>query len=94
MSEIAGASGITREPLYKALRPDSQPRFDTVSRVCAALGVKLVVQAVHSQILPRGARRQGGIASPRWCVGAVEPPHLPRSPVMPARTVDSAAAFG
>ena len=48
MSEIAKASGITREALYKALRPDSQPRFDTVNRVCAALGVKLVAQAVHS----------------------------------------------
>lgn len=48
MSDIAKASGITREALYKALRPDAQPRFDTVSRVCAALGVKLVAQAVHS----------------------------------------------
>jgi probable addiction module antidote protein len=47
MSEIAKASGLTREALYKALRPDAQPRFDTVSRVCAALGVKLVAQAVH-----------------------------------------------
>ena len=48
MSEIAKASGITREALYKALRPDAQPRFDTVSRVCAALGVKLVAQAIHA----------------------------------------------
>ena len=48
MSEIAKASGITREALYTALRPDAQPRFDTVNRVCAALGVKLVAQAVHS----------------------------------------------
>ncbi|MEW5789169.1 MAG: addiction module antidote protein [Pseudomonadota bacterium] len=48
MSEIAKASGITREALYKALRPNAQPRFETVSRVCAALGVKLVAQAVHS----------------------------------------------
>lgn len=48
MSEIAKASGITREALYKALRPDAQPRFDTVNRVCAALGVKLVAQAVHA----------------------------------------------
>ena len=47
MSEIAKASGITREALYKALRPGAQPRFDTVSRVCAALGVKLVAQAMH-----------------------------------------------
>ena len=48
MSEIAKASGITREALYKALRPDAQPRFDTISRVCTALGVKLVAQAVHA----------------------------------------------
>ena len=47
MSEIARASGITREALYKALRPDAQPRFDTINRVCTALGVKLVAQAVH-----------------------------------------------
>jgi len=48
MSEIAKASGFTREALYKALRPDAQPRFETVSRVCAALGVKLVAQPIHS----------------------------------------------
>ena len=47
MSEIAKASGLTREALYKALRPDAQPRFDTISRVCGALGVRLVAQAVH-----------------------------------------------
>jgi len=47
MSEIALASGLTREALYKALRPDAQPRFDTINRVCVALGVRLVVQTVH-----------------------------------------------
>ncbi|MBV8620481.1 MAG: putative addiction module antidote protein [Curvibacter sp.] len=47
MSQVAKDSGITREALYKALRPGSQPRFDTVSRVCAALGVRLVAQPVH-----------------------------------------------
>jgi len=41
MTEIAKASGITREALYKALRPDAHPRFDTINRVCKALGVKL-----------------------------------------------------
>ena len=44
MSDIAEAAGITREALYKALRPGSAPRFDTVSRVCTALGMRLVVQ--------------------------------------------------
>jgi probable addiction module antidote protein len=44
MTQVAKDSGITREALYKALRPGSEPRFETVSRVCAALGVKLVAQ--------------------------------------------------
>ncbi len=48
MSEIAKASGLTREALYKALRPDAKPRFDTISRVCTALGVRLVVQPDHA----------------------------------------------
>jgi probable addiction module antidote protein len=47
MTEIAKSAGITREALYKALRPDSAPRFDTVNRVCAALGVRLVAQAIN-----------------------------------------------
>lgn len=46
MTEIAKASGLTREALYRALRADAQPRFDTVRRVCAALGVKLVAQPI------------------------------------------------
>jgi probable addiction module antidote protein len=47
MTEIAKSAGITREALYKALRPDSAPRFDTVNRVCAALGVRLVALPVN-----------------------------------------------
>jgi probable addiction module antidote protein len=46
MTEIAKSAGITREALYKALRPDSAPRFDTINRVCAALGVRLVAQPI------------------------------------------------
>lgn len=42
MSDIAKASRLTREALYKSLRADAQPRFYTINRVCAALGVKLV----------------------------------------------------
>jgi probable addiction module antidote protein len=42
MADIARGAGISREALYKALRPTAQPRFETVQRVCAALGVKLV----------------------------------------------------
>ena len=44
MTEIAQAAGIGREALYKALRPGAHPRFDTVARVCTALGLRLTVQ--------------------------------------------------
>ena len=47
MSQVAEKSGMAREALYKALRSDSQPRFETIARVCAALGVKLVAQPAH-----------------------------------------------
>ncbi|SJM96001.1 conserved hypothetical protein [Crenothrix polyspora] len=46
MTEIANAAGLTREALYKALRPNAHPRFDTIAKVCKALGVKLHVEAV------------------------------------------------
>jgi len=46
MSEIARSAGLTREALYKALRPGSKPRFDTIRRVCQALGVRLTPEAV------------------------------------------------
>ena len=29
------------------LRPNASPRFETVSKVCAALGVRLVAQPIH-----------------------------------------------
>jgi probable addiction module antidote protein len=48
MAEVARASGLTREALYKALRPNSQPRFDTIARVCTALGVKLVARVANA----------------------------------------------
>ena len=47
MSQVAKDSGIAREALYKALRPGSKPRFETISRVCAALSVRLVAQPMH-----------------------------------------------
>lgn len=47
MTQIARDSGLTREALYKALRPNASPRFETIARVCKALGVKLVAQPLR-----------------------------------------------
>ncbi|MBW8619503.1 MAG: putative addiction module antidote protein [Hyphomicrobiales bacterium] len=48
MTDIAKSAGITREALYKALRADSAPRFDTIQKVCSALGIKLVAQPIEA----------------------------------------------
>jgi probable addiction module antidote protein len=48
MSEVAKSTGITREALYKALKPNAKPRFDTINKVCAALGVRLVAQPANT----------------------------------------------
>lgn len=45
MSKIAEASGLNRESLYKALREDAHPRFDTIMRVLNAMGLRLVLKA-------------------------------------------------
>ena len=47
MAAVAKQAGLGRESLYKALAPGAHPRFDTVLRVCAALGVRLVAQPQH-----------------------------------------------
>jgi probable addiction module antidote protein len=46
MTQVAKSAGLTREALYKALRPEAHPRFDTIQRVCKALGVKLTATTV------------------------------------------------
>ncbi len=46
MAQIAQDAGMGREALYKALRADAQPRFETIARVCKALGIKLTAQPI------------------------------------------------
>ena len=48
IAAIAANAGLGRESLYKTLKPGAQPRFDTVRRLLAALGVKLDVVSSHS----------------------------------------------
>ena len=46
MSQLARDTGLTREGLYKALSPEGNPIFSTVSKVAKALGFKLSVQPI------------------------------------------------
>ncbi|HEX7029296.1 MAG TPA: addiction module antidote protein [Gammaproteobacteria bacterium] len=44
MAEVAKATGLGRESLYKALTPGAKPRFDTVMKVARALGIHLTAK--------------------------------------------------
>lgn len=43
MSQLARATGLTREGLYKALSEDGNPSFATIAKVTKALGFRLTV---------------------------------------------------
>ncbi|RUL68680.1 addiction module antidote protein [Dyella choica] len=68
MTQIAEATGLGRESLYKALRPGAKPSFATISKVLAALGVRITVAMSHASAQPvnkavakvRKAKRVGG----------------------------------
>jgi probable addiction module antidote protein len=57
MGEIAAASGMTREALYKALRVDARPRFETISNVLGAMGLKLRIEPIKKKSIPRAANK-------------------------------------
>ena len=46
MSELAQATGLGRESLYKALSAEGNPEFATVLKVLKSLGLKLRTAAV------------------------------------------------
>ena len=44
MSQLSRDTGLSREGLYKALSPEGNPTFSTVSKVAKALGFQLTVK--------------------------------------------------
>lgn len=44
MSQLAKDAGLGRESLYKALAPGAQPRYSTIIKLLAAMGVTLGVR--------------------------------------------------
>jgi probable addiction module antidote protein len=41
MAQLSRATGLTREGLYKALSPDGNPSFATITKVAKALGFQV-----------------------------------------------------
>ncbi|MSP74975.1 MAG: putative addiction module antidote protein [Rhodospirillaceae bacterium] len=58
MARIARDAGLGRESLYKALASGAHPRFETVSAVLRALGVRLTVVAERRRRSAKAARRK------------------------------------
>jgi probable addiction module antidote protein len=48
MAQIANDSGLGRESLYKALKPGSKLRYETVQKVLHALGLKLTLDTASA----------------------------------------------
>ena len=48
MTDLAKATGMGRESLYKALAPGAKPRYDTILKVVRALGITLHAEATHA----------------------------------------------
>ena len=46
MSQLSRDTGLSREGLYKALSPEGNPTFSTVSKVAKALGFQLTVKPI------------------------------------------------
>jgi probable addiction module antidote protein len=57
MTDVARASGLGRQSLYKALSEDGRPEFATVLRVIQAMGFRVSVMPDH--------RRGDGVAADR-----------------------------
>jgi probable addiction module antidote protein len=49
VTQIAKATGLGRESLYKALSPGAHPRHETIRRVIGALGLKLTVAPIETE---------------------------------------------
>jgi len=63
MSQLARDTGLSREGLYKALSPEGNPTFITVSKVAKALGFQLTVQPLQSAFLTSQSSRPPSAAA-------------------------------
>jgi probable addiction module antidote protein len=65
MMQVAKDAGLSRESLYKALKPGAHPRFETVQAVLRALGVKLSMAARNEAALTSSPSNTSSPSSPR-----------------------------
>jgi probable addiction module antidote protein len=49
MGDVAKATGLSRESLYKTFKETAKPEFDTVRKVMGSFGVKLVAEPIDDE---------------------------------------------
>ncbi len=49
MTHLANDAGMTRAGLYKALSPEGNPSFATISKVAKALGLRITIQPASNK---------------------------------------------
>ena len=49
VGDVAKATGLSRESLYKTFKETAKPEFDTVRKVMGSFGVKLVAEPIDEQ---------------------------------------------
>jgi probable addiction module antidote protein len=49
MGDVAKATGLSRESLYKTFKETARPEFETVRRVMGSFGVKLVAEPIEDK---------------------------------------------
>jgi probable addiction module antidote protein len=50
MADLAKATGLGRESLYKALAPGAKPRYETILRVMQGLGITLLARTAAPEV--------------------------------------------
>ena len=59
MTRMARDTGLAREALYRALRPEGRPEFTTVLKVIKALGLNLSTDVSSRGRSPAGTKARG-----------------------------------
>jgi len=49
IADIAKATGLSRESLYKTFKETAKPEFDTIRKVMSSLGVKLIAEPIDDE---------------------------------------------
>jgi probable addiction module antidote protein len=49
MGDVAKATGLSRESLYKTFKETARPEFETVRKVMGSFGVKLVAEPIEEK---------------------------------------------